>query len=180
MVSTGIHEITHALGFASGILQSGQDTYSTLIGNPSIWAPFDQFVGDSTGALINSSFELNTSRWNTASVGGTGAAGLYFLGANAVAANGGDPVFLFSPTLWIGGSSGSHLDTDFYTGTNGTPLYMMNHEGAVPEGLDIRQYQPVEIGMLRDIGYTLFIPEPSSALMGMLGINALLLRRRRI
>ncbi len=179
MISTGIHEITHALGFASGILQSGQDTYSTMIGSPSVWSPFDQFVGDSSGLLINSNFELNTTGWNMASVGGAGAAGLYFLGPNAMAANGGNPLFLYSPTTWAGGSSGSHLDTDFYNGMNGTFLQMMNHEGAVSEGLDLRNYSPLEIGILRDIGYSQFIPEPSAWMFGAVGPGALLLRRRR-
>lgn len=179
MVSTGIHEITHALGFASGINQNGTDTYSTMLGSPSIWAPFDQFVGDNGGVLINPNFELNTARWNTASVGGAGTAGLTFLGPNAMAANGGNPVFLYSPTAWSDGSSGSHLDTEFYTGMNGTTLQMMNHEGAVSEGLDIRNYSPIEIGILKDIGYTQIVPEPSAWLLGALGINALLLRRRR-
>lgn len=179
MVSTGIHEITHALGFASGILQSGQDYFETTIGLPSIWAPFDQFVGNSSGALIDSSFELNSAGWNAASAGGTGAAGLYFLGANAVAANGGNPVFLYSPTSWLDGSSGSHLDTDFYDGTGGNELNMMNHEGTVAEGLDIRDWNAIEIGMLRDLGYTNIIPEPSAFLMGILGTGCLVLRRRR-
>jgi len=178
LISTGIHEITHALGWASGISQNGQDTYSSVLGASSIWAPFDQFVGDSAGVLINTSFELNSARWNAASVGGTGTAGLTFLGPNAVAANGGNPVFLYSPGPWSDGSSGSHLDTDFYNGTN-APLNMMNHNG-VASGLDIREFNAIELGILRDIGYTQIVPEPSASLLGVLGVSAFLLRRRRI
>lgn len=179
MVSTAIHEIVHTLGFSSSILESGIDDYGTPLGTPSIWQPFYQFVGDSNGALINSSFELDLARWNDASIGGTGAAGLYFLGANAVAANGGNPVFLFSPTTWNDGSSGSHLDSDFYDGTNGNEFNMMNHEASVYDGLDIRQFNNIEIGMLIDIGYTNLIPEPSPLLLGIAGTGFLALLRRR-
>lgn len=129
--------------------------------------------------MINSSFELDLARWNDASISGTGAAGLYFLGANAVAANGGNPVFLFSPTTWNDGSSGSHLDSDFYDGTNGNEFNMMNHEASVYDGLDIRQFNNIEIGMLIDIGYTNLIPEPSPLLLGIAGTGFLALLRRR-
>lgn len=177
LISTGIHELTHALGFASGIFQDGSDSWGNAIGSTSAWTPFDQFVADSTGNLINNMFEMDISRWNTASVGGDGELnGLFFNGMNAMAANGGNLVRLYSPTTYSSGSSGSHLDTNFYTGSAEN---LMNHASSVAEGLDFRNYTAIELGILRDIGYVDIIPETSSSLLGIFGAVFLLNRRRR-
>ncbi|MCP5537830.1 MAG: PEP-CTERM sorting domain-containing protein [Akkermansiaceae bacterium] len=181
LVSTAIHELTHALGFASAINDDGTDGWSSPLGDPSTWAPFDEFVADSTGPLINASFEIDSSRWTTASVGGTGASGLIFLGPNAMAANGGNPVYLYSPISWDGGSSGSHLDTDYYDpAISGRIENMMNHASSFGPGeLDIREFTAIEIGMLKDIGYVNIVPEPSVILMGFAGSAFLVMRRKR-
>lgn len=115
--STAVHELLHAVGFASGILENGNSIFGQTPGNPGVWSPFDEFVADSAGALIDGSFALDGARWDAASVGGAGASGLSFIGANAVAANGGNDVYLYSPETWSDGSSGSHLDDQFYGGT---------------------------------------------------------------
>lgn len=177
LISTGIHELTHALGFANGIFQDGSDSWGNALGTTSAWTPFDQFVADNTGSLINNAFEMDIARWNTASVGGDGALnGLFFNGANAMAANGGNLVRLYSPTTYSGGSTGSHLDTNFYTGAAEN---MMNHASSIPEGLDFRDYTAIELGILRDLGYADLIPETSSSLLGILGAVFFLNRRRR-
>jgi hypothetical protein len=167
LISTAIHELTHAIGFASDITQTGVSSWGDGPGTPTAWSPFDEFVADTTGSLIDGTFALDGTRWNAASVGGTGtSAGLLFNGPNAMAANGGNPVALYSPTTWSDGSSGSHLDTNFYTGMGGTIENMMNHASSIAEGLDIRQYTAIERGILRDIGYTaVAIPEPSALLL---------------
>ncbi len=85
-----IHELTHIMGFLSGIKQDGGDTFDppTPAGQAGLWDVFDQFVSDSTGRLINAtSHQLDGTRWNTASVGGTtNTTGLFFDGPNAKAA----------------------------------------------------------------------------------------------
>jgi hypothetical protein len=176
--NTAIHELTHAIGFASDIAQNGDSAYGDPGGTPSAWSPFDQFVGDSTGSIIDGgTFALNLARWNVASVGGTGPVnGLLFNGANAVAANGGQLVSLYSPTTWNGGSSGSHLDTDFFTGAN---EQLLNHASSLSEGLDIRSLSAIELGILKDIGYTQVVPEPSAALLGVIGLLGMCGRRLR-
>ncbi len=181
LISTAIHELTHAIGFASDINQNGSSSWGDAAGTPSSWAPFDQFVAHTDGtSLINgTTFALDGSNWTLDSVGGTGASGLAFNGANAVAAAGG-LVYLYSPTTWKDGSSGSHLDTDFYDGTNGTIENMMNHASSHADGLDIRKYTAIEFGILKDIGYTnIVIPEPGAVAILLLGFGAMMTHRRR-
>ena len=173
LISTAIHELTHTLGFVSDIFEDGSSFFDPP-GVASIWAPFDEFVADSTGAIINNStFILNSTRWDAASVGGTGPVnGLLFNGPNATAANGGNPVPLYSPSTWEEGSSGSHTDTDFFTSAN---TQLMNSEPSILDGLDIRTLSPIELGMLQDIGYTLLVTALTGDLDGdgFVGINDL-------
>jgi hypothetical protein len=176
-VSTAVHELMHTLGFISGIRQDGTDYWGNAVNEAGIWEPFDEFVADTAGALINGATFVNDgTRWNAASIGGTGTDGLFFDGANAVAANGGNAVNLYSPTTWQDGSSGSHLDDAAYTGT-----FVM--ESAATSGLGFRSLNGVEIGVLMDIGYVniIAVPEPTGAVvLTALGLVGLLRRRRLV
>lgn len=170
-ISTAAHELLHAVGFASDITQAGRDSFDTAPGDAGIWAPFDRWVAGASGSIINSTdFKLDITRWNTASTGGAGA-GLRFNGPNTLAANGGLPVFIYSPTTWENGSSGSHLDDAFYNG-----VFMM--EAATNPGAGIRSFSAIEMAMLKDIGYAL-IPEPSTTLLLLSSMGLLGFRRRR-
>jgi hypothetical protein len=174
-VSTAVHEIMHTVGFLSGIRQDGTDLWGNSVNDPGTWEPFDEFVADNSGALIDGSTFINDkTRWDAASVGGTGSNGLFFIGANAMAANGGNPVNLYSPSTWEDGSSGAHLDDNQYGG-----LYVM--ESSTGTGLGVRGFSDIERGMLRDIGYTNLtaVPEPTGMLvLCSLGIYGLCRRRR--
>ena len=171
--STMKHELLHAIGFSSDIQENGEDASGNYPGDVGDWVPFDQFVADSNGAIIDgNSFKLDGDRWDAASIGGAGPRGLSFIGKNAVAANGGNPVYLYSPTTWEDGSSGSHLDDDFYTSQN---LLM---EAAADEGPGTRTLSAIEKGMLQDLGFTI-VPEPSSTSLILLGALACLRRRKR-
>ena len=177
--STMIHELLHAVGFSSDIQQNGNDGFGNTPGNPALWVPFNEFVSDSNGFLINSQFELNGTAWNSASVGGTGASpaanGLYFNGTNAANAFGG-PVPLYSPGPWEDGSSGSHLDDSYFNGTT-APLMLMN--AATDTGQGIRTLSNVEIGIFRDLGFTV-VPEPYEyAILSTLGLIGFVYGRRR-
>ena len=186
--STAVHEITHALGFSSGINENGSDAWGNSAGSAGVWTSFDTFLTDSNGVDIidKTSFELDETVWNAAKssqdVAGSTSCdkGLRFNGANAVAANGGESIELYAPQTWEAGSSGSHLDDHCYKGAN----FM---EAASDTGLGKRDFTAIEIGMMRDIGYTQFgistatpptsVSEPAtafmmfSALLGLCGMS---------
>lgn len=160
--STARHELLHALGFLSGVDKDGNDVLGNAPNNQGAWMPWDEFVADANGRLIDSStYQIDLNRWATASIDGfdgqsfdpnTQSAcgrGLLFDGPNAKAANGGSAVEIYSPNPWEDGSSGSHIDDQCYKGT-----YMM--EAATNPGLSTRAISGVEIGMMRDLGYTQF------------------------
>ena len=169
--STMTHELLHAVGFLSTISQTGTDVFgSTIAGD---WNPFDKYVSNSAGLLINqTTFDINQSAFTAALVGGTGPLGLSFNGPAVLAANGGNPLYLYTPTAYEDGSSGSHADDEFYGGT----LIM---EAATSEGPGIRGVSVLERALLRDIGYTNLVPEPSTGLLAFFGTSLLVLRRRR-
>ncbi len=171
--STAIHELLHAVGFASSILEDGMDGYGTAPGSPGAWEPFDRWVSGPGGTIINpTTFALDQSAWDAARLGGPGAPGLAFTGPNAMALNGGNPVYIYSPTSWEGGSSGSHTDDEFYLPTN---LLM---GAATGDGLGARTLTAMERGMLMDLGYNM-VPEPAAALLVALVVPFAALRRRR-
>ncbi|MGI9125337.1 MAG: hypothetical protein ACR2JM_11390 [Mycobacterium sp.] len=96
--------------------------------------------------VIGNDFTWNPA-YETNLTGGNG--GLFFGGANAVDAYGG-VVPLYTPNPWNPGSSMSHLDDDTFTGANDK---LMNAN--TDKGPGIRVISPVELGILKDIGYTI-------------------------
>ncbi|MGK0185235.1 MAG: hypothetical protein ACI9R3_001011 [Verrucomicrobiales bacterium] len=172
-----IHEFAHALGFAGAGINAAGDSFL----GPTFRTPYDEFISDGTTALINAAGVVQPG-YSTKSVEGTGAVpsnsvGMYWNGTNAVAANGGNPVPLYTPTTYSGGSSVSHLDTDWYDGSAaGRETKNMNH--AVGTGPGNRGFSPIELGMWQDLGFTV-VPEPSSATLILLAFTGLVVRRRR-
>lgn len=170
--AVAMHELLHAFGFLSLIDSAGNNTQT-------YWSAFDDFVVNSGGnPVVSNGTYLFDTAYNTNLTGGNG--GLYFGGANAVAAFGG-LVPLYTPSPWSSGSSVAHLDTTYFTGAN---KKLMNH--AVSSGPAIRTLSAIELGILEDIGYSLAsasVPEPSTWLMSLVaagGTGIALLRRRRL
>lgn len=152
-LSTMYHELLHAVGWGSAISQTGNDLNDAApTGQAGAWRYFDQFITNVSGTpVINgTTFALNASSWNTNSIGGASpAAGLFFYGTNARAANGNAPVGLFTPTPWQDGSSVSHLDDE-------NPLLQpLMMASATDFGPGARNLTTLERAVLKDLGYTL-------------------------
>ncbi|MCF3650988.1 hypothetical protein [Synoicihabitans lomoniglobus] len=163
-----MHELTHVLGFSSYI---GSDGAGLFDGNPTTYSYFDQFLTDASGnALVDSSGNYQGGTILSDGV----SSDVYFNGANAVAANGGERVHMYSPSSYNGGSSLSHLDTDFY----GSVGYIMTH--AVSSGASVREFSAIELGILTDLGYTVSaVPEPSTLALWWGGVCLLSTTMRR-
>lgn len=176
--STAMHEVLHAMGFSSGINATGQGLDAATSGNPDVWYDFDRFLTNSTGTfLVNpGTFAFNTGLLGTLT--GGSANGVFFGGANAMAANGGNRIQIYSPTPYQPGSSGSHMDDDTFTGGN---QQLMNAASA--SGPGIRTLSALELGMLKDLGYNVTaVPEPSTYVLclGLAALAVAALRRRRL
>ncbi|HPZ96339.1 MAG TPA: Ig-like domain-containing protein [Mycobacterium sp.] len=159
--STAMHELLHTFGFLSYTEEPGLNSARS-------WTTFDRFLVTADGTNVIT----NNYRWITAYddnlIGGGG--GLYFGGPNAVAAYGG-LIPLYTPDPWEWGSSVSHLDDYTFTGAD---TMLMN---AVTEtGLGVRVLSPIELAILKDLGYTVYESGPLQALV-LIGFG--FLRRRR-
>ena len=159
--TTAMHELLHAMGFVSMVGAPGTNSANQQ------WTMFDRYLVDNAGTALIS----GTGAWqglDSALLNG----GLYFGGANAVAANGGNLVPLYSPASWEQGSSGSHLN---FAGQK----MIMN--AAIFPGDGAEGLSPVELGMLRDLGYNV-IPEPGSGWFLLSGVTFVItfLRRRKV
>ncbi|WKJ89891.1 PEP-CTERM sorting domain-containing protein [Methylomonas montana] len=169
-----IHELLHSFGFAGNINDGGVDNQGAAPGSQGSWATFDNFLTDASGNRLIGTGGVFDSTKVAALTGGSGS--VLFNGANAVAANGGLGVNIFAPTTWTGGSSLSHLDDDT------TAFAELIMASTVSPGLKTREISAIELGILKDIGYTQIVapaavPVPSavwlmlSGLMGLLGVN---------
>lgn len=157
--STAMHELLHTFGFLSYTDEAGYNTGRE-------WTTFDQFVVAPDGTpVISDTYRFDTA-YNGNLTGRNG--GLYFAGPNAVAAYGGY-VPLYTPRPWEPGSSTSHLDDDTFTGSD---TQMMNAYSDI--GLGIRVLSPIELGILKDLGYTV----TDSPVYAVVFIGFAFLRRR--
>jgi hypothetical protein len=159
--SIAMHELLHTLGFLSYVQQAGANTGQT-------WTVYDSFLVNSAGNRIIGPDYLWSSAYNPNLTGAN--RGVYFSGPNAVAANNG-LVPLYTPNPWVSGSSLSHLSDYVFTGSKDTLMTAVVSRGPAPRALSA-----VELGILRDLGYTV-APGPGGATLMFVGV--LFLRRLR-
>ena len=148
--STVYHELTHAVGWADSLdFPSGRDVFNVGVEEPGQWHVFDSFLSDAAGnLLIDPVTYLNTCAENFEDIAQGGVAqGIFFSGENAVAANDGLLVPLYTPTFFEQGSSVSHLDDD---ADELAGLMMLS---ASDTGTSTRLYSDIALGVLQDLGY---------------------------
>ena len=144
-VTVVLHELGHGLGF-SGLMnnQAGTGSWGEQ-GLPSI---YDRFTENRSGqSLINTSLFPNPS---IALGSQLTSNNIFFDGANANAANGGNRVKLYAPSTWFGGSSYSHLDETTF---NNTPNALMTP--VISPGESILNPGAVTLGLFKDMGWRL-------------------------
>ena len=135
-MTVALHEICHGLGFAGSMDGS---TWG-IEGFPII---YDIFTKDTFGTRLidyDESYPYTLSQALT-----TGR--VYFHGSNAMDANGGERVELFTPSSWMPGSSYSHLNMNYNSTPDGLMVYMLGL------GKAIHNPGPVTLGLLNDIGW---------------------------
>lgn len=142
------HEFTHGLGFASLSQINGSSAIAA-----GVYANFDSFMRRRTGNKVLFSGSPPTFKGTVSDLasddlmfGGTNANTLYAQPT---------PPGLFSPLSFTDGSSLSHWDTGNIVGGA-----VMEH--AIGNGDNKREYAPVDIGGLIDIGYTNAVDPGSS------------------
>ena len=89
------------------------------------------------------------------------------------AANGNKPIPLYTPNPWESGSSMSHLDDDTFTGSMEK---LMN--ATSDTGLGVRTMSPIEIAIMKDLGYHM-VSQSTGAAVLFLGMMIARRRRRR-
>jgi hypothetical protein len=140
--STAMHELLHSFGWLAGFSSPANTERDH-------WYTYSQFVTTKEGdSPINDETYLWNSDFDPYLTGYGG--GMFFSGADAMAAYGGRPVPLWTPTEWSGGSSISHLDDDTFSGPN----HLMMDSAAASMGRDNIALSAIELGVLMDLGYT--------------------------
>lgn len=142
--STMMHEILHTFGFETLMDPPPADQGDN-------WPLFAKLIVTADGTKVFNTDGSWNPKYNSLLTGGVGS--LFFGGANATAAYG-KPVPLYTPKVWSGGSSVTHLDDDTFTGDQ---QKLMNANTGTGPG--VRTLSPIEIGILTDLGYTVAAPQ---------------------
>ena len=161
-VSTAMHELMHSFGFLTSLRAPGENRNRNR-------TYYDRFI-----VTEGRSRPFFSAQWLTSNdpklTGGEG--GLYFGGRNAVKAYGA-LVPLYTPAEFSPGSSVHHIDDETFTGEN---RKIMN--AYTEDGPGVRVFSALEIGILRDLGFNVVMPESPPYATALVGFVFLLRRRR--
>ncbi len=166
--SVFLHELTHALGWASAVKPDGTSGLTdaliasdpgTFAGLDELFTLYDSFLIDTLDAPLivpaSEDFDLDTLP----------LMGVLFAGPEAFAAAGGPIPLIVTPFSL----DATHIPSALPLDTIMNP--------SLPDGAIKRVYTGADIGVLKDLGY-LIVPEPTSATL-LLAASALLLSRQR-
>jgi Fibronectin type III domain len=150
LYSVLLHEITHGLGIATLVLDSGGASQNTPIDTYTNW---DDWLYDGANKVFLESGGIPYFNVSASLTGNS----LTFEGTNGVSGYGnqggsGSPP-VYSPAIFASGSSVSHFD---YSVTGDSIMVP-----GIASGVEKRTYMDVDLGALEDIGYTV-ISAPST------------------
>lgn len=162
-VAVALHELAHGLGFVSNMYEDytvgfcGGGLYGALYPCPTA---YDWFTVDSSGVGL-----LTYLTPDPRDLGDRLKADANFGGPNAVVANAGSIVKLYTPALFTFGTSLSHLDENtFYLGEN--KLMTPSYSGTT------RHPGPVTLAMMQDIGWLRSDGAPNVVVTGPAAVGA--------
>ena len=141
LYSITLHELTHSIGISSRAAADGTSTFSA-----GSFSTYDSLLELGNGDPLFSDdamFSVEQSALVSNDV--------FFGGANATLANGGERVKLFAPSTFSEGASLSHVDLSLFPDSVVNP--------SITPGKSTREYSDVDLGILQDLGYSLR-PEP--------------------
>ncbi|MGB8214119.1 MAG: hypothetical protein WCE68_11220 [Anaerolineales bacterium] len=150
LVSVSTHELGHGMNFGGMAGYSGSSGSFGYDGSPQI---YDTFMEDAAGnpmtGYSNPSPALGSLLTSNS---------LWFHGPNSYRANGSQRVKIYAPSIWMDGSSYSHMDYDAFVGT---PDALMVY--AIGAGTSRHAVGPVTTGMFEDMGWKIgVVPTPLS------------------
>ncbi|WP_235733919.1 Ig-like domain-containing protein [Mycolicibacterium austroafricanum] len=148
--AVALHELLHSFGFSSRIGEAGDNDNLD-------WTIFAGFVVDRHGARPIGADGRWDDDFDPNLTGGDG--GLFFGGANAVAAYGG-LIPLYTPEEWESGSSMGHLDDDTFDGADEKVMNANTGKGPA-----VRALSALELGILSDLGYLVYPRSDAAALV---------------
>ena len=141
LMTVVLHEICHGLNFSGSMRYSGGIGYWGSY--PNI---YDVFMKDGSGTQL-----IDTGTFPKYSIA-LGSAltsnDIWFHGTQAMAANGGQRVKMYTPSTWSSGSSYSHLDYNTFNGTSNQLMVF-----SVSAGESVHDPGGVTKGLLRDLGW---------------------------
>jgi hypothetical protein len=150
--ATALHELVHTFGWSADFRQPGTNTRQ-------YWTIFSKYIKDQNGnSPINDDFTWNDD-FDTVLNGQDGK--FYFWGPNAMAANGGKPVPLYTPNPYRSGAI-THLDDTTFAGTDRKLMNTFTVKGA-----GIRTISTLELGVLKDIGYNVVSSPAAITVVGL-------------
>lgn len=159
-VTVVLHEIGHGIGFLGSVIETEESLTASLglqsdNGNrfPVIYDVFTT-DGDNNFLTNEAVYPSPSTALFDAITGGRG--GVFFTGQSAESSNLGEPIKLYTPPNYSGGSTYSHLDQDTFTGDNSDET-MVNGlmRPQIDSQLAIHSPGPILCGMLDDKGWPL-------------------------
>ena len=162
-----LHEMTHALGFVGLIGSTGASS------NPTTYSTFDSYLLGWNGSSYQNLVSRDGTGTPTGSMAGASAAlinsahPILFNGPN-VTAYLGQAAQMFTPGSYLSGSS------TYHTNYSNSLMYYSVSPGNKPFG-----YSGLDIAFMKDLGYTVTVPEPGSMGLAVVSLVVLVVGQTR-